>query len=395
MERYILRDEVFGVTVYDRKTLRYKLVSESELKSGISFNGQEVESCEHWIGDLSSAPRDLLYSPVRVYFEATKMCNLRCPICFNSSGKRDPNEMSTKEIFWTLEGLRRDNIFDVRFTGGEFTLLPDGIDILRHAKELGFAVSLNTNGVCKDKTIIDNLAELDLSQITVSIDGIRENHDLIRGKGNYDRSVEFLKLLHERGAVLRSNTVLTEVNTRDMASIIEAVGRYVSEMNFFHMRQVGRAQGMEKQAVTYQELAGFNDRAAKIAANYPHVNIMFGSLVTRQNSIMVNDYGLRVGGPDGLVRFNLLPDGSMCAGGYAPYINSELKLGNIKEDGYTVLKVWRNSQKLNAFRDFTGKLVRKCMGCPELGAFCGGANAEMELLKLNSMLDNNPYCIYG
>jgi len=156
----------------------------------------------------------------------------------------------------------------------------------------------------------------------------------------------------------------------------------------------GRARDLQEDAITYENLAKFNRQAPQITTKYPDINIMFGSLVARQNSIRLNELGLRLGGPDGFTRFNLTPDGSMYAGGYAPYISPDLKLGNIKEEEYTTLRVWRESEKLNSFREFSGKMVERCLTCPELGVNCGGTNVEMELVKLHFPDQDNPYCIY-
>ena len=87
MERYVLRDETFGGTLYDRQLLRHRFVSHNEINSGIGNNGAEIESSEKWKGDVGNAPEGLLYAPTRIYFELTRECNLRCVHCFNSSAK--------------------------------------------------------------------------------------------------------------------------------------------------------------------------------------------------------------------------------------------------------------------------------------------------------------------
>ena len=43
MERYVLRDETFGGTLYDRQLLRHRFVSHNEINSGIGNNGAEIE----------------------------------------------------------------------------------------------------------------------------------------------------------------------------------------------------------------------------------------------------------------------------------------------------------------------------------------------------------------
>lgn len=392
-ERFVLRDEPFGATAFDRQTLRYQYVETPRLGEDIFMSGVRVEGAEHWPADLTTAPPDLLYSPIRVYIETTNACNLRCRHCFNASAKRRADEMTTSEIFSALEGMRQDNIFDVRFTGGEFTMHPDWHEILKKAVDLGFGVSMNTNGVYDNLSNIDAIAELGLAQVTISVDGLRPYHDYIRGKGNFDRTLQTLESLHERGVSLRTNTVLTKDNAQDMEDIIQTVGPFVNEMNFFHMRATGRAQGIFEKALSFEELHAFNQRAAQIVKRYPELNILFGSQATRENSIRMNELGLRMGGPDGFTRFNLLANGSMWAGGYVPYIDRSLEMGNIKNEGYTTLRVWRGTPKLDSFREFSRQLLLRCLDCEELDVRCPGINVEMELVRMNFPDIGNPYCI--
>ena len=67
------------------------------------------------------------------------------------------------------------------------------------------------------------------------------------------------------------------------------------------------------------------------------------------NSTINNKFGLKLGGPDGFTRFNLLADGSVWAGGYVPYIDPKLNLGNVKNENFSLLNIWRNSPILNYF----------------------------------------------
>lgn len=119
---------------------------------------------------------DILYSPTRIYYELTLKCNLHCQYCFNDSGIPRPNELTTKEVLKSLEDLREANVLDVRFTGGEPFCRPDWYEIFKRAKQLGFAVSCNTNGVYRGN-YWEKLANLNLEQITLSIDGRQDSHE--------------------------------------------------------------------------------------------------------------------------------------------------------------------------------------------------------------------------
>ena len=74
-------------------------------------------------------------------------CNFRCPFCHNSdllSGQGLPL-MTDEELLRFLE--KRKGLLDgVCITGGEPTLQPQLLQLLRRIKDLGFAVKLDTNG---------------------------------------------------------------------------------------------------------------------------------------------------------------------------------------------------------------------------------------------------------
>ena len=79
-----------------------------------------------------------------VFFQG---CNFRCPFCHNSgllSGQGQPL-MSDEELLAFLE--KRKGLLDgVCITGGEPTLQPQLMELMRRIKELGYAIKLDTNG---------------------------------------------------------------------------------------------------------------------------------------------------------------------------------------------------------------------------------------------------------
>lgn len=393
--RYVLRDEVFGGTLFDRKSFGHKFVEAQEIHDGIVFNGEIVHNYEKWEGSLTDVPVDIPYSPIRVYFELTRKCNLACQTCFNSSGKEGSNEMNTIDVRKCLDGMRADNVFDIRFTGGEVTTRRDWFELFQYAKDIGFAFSVNTNGVYGDPETVDKLALLNPDQITISIDGNEEHHDKIRGKGNFRRSVQTLQELKKHGVILRTNTVLTKLSLQDVEEIVDIVREYVGEMAFFHMRSTGRAKTtLLGEMVDFNELYQFNQYMDLVSEKYPNINFYYGERVVKENSIFPGDHGMMMGRPDGFTRFNLLADGSLWAGGYAPYIDRNLNLGNMRTENYSLMRVWRESEKLKWFRDFSNELFKRCLGCPEFKNRCPGVNVEMELIRSKFPKIGNPYCLY-
>ncbi len=393
-ERFVLRDEVFGGTLFDRSLLKHTFYTKAQLLLGKFQERTEISNYEHWEAECVDIRLDVPYAPTRVYFEITTGCNLRCDHCFNSSGPVGPNEMDTDEVLKCLEGLRKDHVFDVRFSGGEVTTRKNWHVEVKHAKDIGLAVSINTNGVYKDPSVVDKMAEIQPNQVTISIDGSREHHDKNRGKGTYDKSMTAMRALKEKGVVLRTNTVLTSLSIGDAEDVIRNVGEYVDEMAFFHMRMTGRASNIQERMVGFLELFEFTEKMKKIQVKYPHIRIFFGERAIQENAVMPNEFGLKIGSPDGTTRMNLLADGSVWAGGYTAYIDKGLKVGNLRNEGYSILDLWRNSPILEWYREFGRGFMMRCFDCGEFKKRCPGVNVEMELIRRVNPAVGNPNCIY-
>ncbi len=74
-------------------------------------------------------------------------CNFRCPYCHNSDlvFNRDLPQIGENILLEHLEN-RRGKLDGICITGGEPTLHPDLPEFIRHVKERGFLVKLDSNG---------------------------------------------------------------------------------------------------------------------------------------------------------------------------------------------------------------------------------------------------------
>jgi len=99
----------------------------------------------------------------------------------------------SEECLKVVEGLKEDAVLNVKFSGGEPTQRDDWFEIMSRAKELGIVVAMNSNGIYSPATL-DRLFQLRPSEVTISLDGFKENNDLIRGKGSFDKAIRSLKV---------------------------------------------------------------------------------------------------------------------------------------------------------------------------------------------------------
>lgn len=395
-KRFIAREEYFGYTFYDRWTLKHKFILKKEWPDFLNKKRITSDDYVYLPAKEKNIRHDIIYSPTRIYYELTLKCNVSCRYCFNNSGNSQPNELTTREVLKSLEDLKEANVLDIRFTGGEPLTRPDWYKIFKKAKKLGFAVSCNTNGIYRGD-YWDRLAGLDLEQITISIDGKKAHHEKNRGKGTFKPALRTLKELHKRGANLRINVLITRASMDDVDYMVNLASKYTTEINFFAVRFFGRGQELEAaESISFGELYKMSEKIKSLQSKYPNLNVIYPEQPMVENSAREEEhkkFGLIICTPDGATRFNITSDGRLWPGGYLPYIDDSMSVGNIKTD--KLFNVWQHSKKLGKFRKRASELIRFCMKCPQFMKRCPGANYEREIHRGKNPGRKNPYCIYG
>src|SRR3989449_2661221 len=84
--------------------------------------------------------------------DLTNRCNLKCPICFaNANAAGYVFEPTYEQIVYEFAVLRAQRpipVAAIQFAGGEPTIYPQFAEIVRAAKEMGFAqIQVATNGI--------------------------------------------------------------------------------------------------------------------------------------------------------------------------------------------------------------------------------------------------------
>ena len=148
----------------------------------------------------------------------TYNCNLRCKMCpFWRRPSPDPSLAQEKAV---LEQIYNSGAVGVAFEGGEPLLRSDLVDILAFSRSLPLHTSLITNGTLLESRI-DEIAPYINGVIYVSLDGLEETHDAIRGvSGSFRKSVRGICAAKEKVPVTINTTVMAE-NVDEIKSIVE------------------------------------------------------------------------------------------------------------------------------------------------------------------------------
>lgn len=159
-----------------------------------------------------------LSAPLIVWFEITRGCNLPCKHCYIEAGRPRKNELSTAEIFSVLDQLKAAGVFALVLVGGEPMLHPDFIPILRHAHELGFVISIATNGTYITQEIIDQLPREECI-VSVSLDGTALHNEL-RVKSTFEDIRQRLLLLKANAIPTAIMATQTEHNVEELQEVL-------------------------------------------------------------------------------------------------------------------------------------------------------------------------------
>ncbi|MFC1704845.1 radical SAM protein [Nanoarchaeota archaeon] len=175
--------------------------------------------------------------PIHIILEVTSACNARCLTCFNwqKTDFKTEKRMSLGQFEKIFKSLK--NLLWLSLTGGEPFLRDDLPEIIKLSMKYNDPefVTTPTNCLLPDKvekTVSDILVfyKKDLV-ITLSLDGIGDLHDKIRGvKGNFENFLETYKKLKQvqkkhKNLHIGVNTVVNSLNQEHFKEIY----RYVKE----------------------------------------------------------------------------------------------------------------------------------------------------------------------
>jgi Fe-coproporphyrin III synthase len=178
-----------------------------------------------------------------VIWNLVRRCNLACQHCYSISADVDfPGELTTAEIFRTMDDLRTFGVPVLILSGGEPLLRPDIWAIAHRAKAMGFYVGLSTNGTLIDRANIAAIAGTGFDYVGISLDGIEATHDRFRRKaGAFAASLAGVRLARDAGIKVGLRFTLTQDNAHDLPALLELMeAERVDKFYLSHLNYGGR-----------------------------------------------------------------------------------------------------------------------------------------------------------
>ena len=152
-------------------------------------------------------------------------CNQKCLHCYAAGQPMgESRELTTAQWKEALERLRRANIPQVTFTGGEPTLRADLVELVEAAQ--WFVTRLNTNGRLLTPELCRRLYEASLDSVQVTLySADAAVHNTLVGAPGFDDTVQGVRNAVAAGLMTSVNTPLCSLN-RDYAATL----RFVHEL---------------------------------------------------------------------------------------------------------------------------------------------------------------------
>jgi mycofactocin radical SAM maturase len=327
-----------------------------------------------------------LEAPICLTWELTYACNLACVHCLSSSGRRDPDELSTTEAVALIDELARMQVFYVNIGGGEPTVRGDFWELLDHAVARRVGVKFSTNGFMIDAARARRLAAMDYVDVQVSLDGATaEVNDRIRGAGTFDAALRALTHLRDAGMRdVKLSVVCTRHNIGQLDAFKALADRFDAQLRLTRLRPSGRG------ADVWDELRPLSEQQRAL---YDWLLAHGDDVLTGDSFFHLSAYGQRLPGLNlcgaGRVVCLIDPVGDVYACPFA--IHDRFLAGNVRGDG-GFDAVWRTAPLfVDLRRPQTGGA---CTQCDAYDACRGGCMAAKFFTGLP--LDGpDPECVKG
>ncbi|MBP5218075.1 MAG: TIGR04133 family radical SAM/SPASM protein [Bacteroidales bacterium] len=305
----------------------------------------------------------------QLFWECTLRCNLACRHCGSDCHVQSLVKDMPVEVFCkALDSVARE--YDphkvmINITGGEPLVRKDleacGLEIYKR----GFPWGMVTNGMALSEERYKSLLRSGLGAMTISLDGLGEVHDWMRGRqGCFEKASKAIKMVIDSGEI--EFDVVTCVNKRSLPQLNDLkeylIGLGLKSWRLFTIFPSGRAAKDPELQLSGEELRELMDfikstrKEGRIKASFA----CEGFLGNYEGEVRDNFYMCLAGVSVGSV----LADGSISA---CPSIRADYTQGNIYKDDF--LEVWNKG--FISYRDRSWMKKDQCGEC-KFWKYCRG-----------------------
>ncbi|MCC8129085.1 MAG: radical SAM protein [Clostridiales bacterium] len=171
------------------------------------------------------ARADELNLPLCGALELLPLCNMDCNMCYirHSSSELEQPLLHAADWLGMMEGTRDAGTLYVLLTGGEPLLYPEFRELYQGLQEMGFVLTVNTNGTLFDEKWADFFVDHGCKRFNVSLYGASNETyaRLCHNPQGFTQTMNALRLMKERNLPCRLNFTITGENRGDIGRMIQ------------------------------------------------------------------------------------------------------------------------------------------------------------------------------
>lgn len=167
--------------------------------------------------------------PNTIWMVTNYTCNNKCLYCYASEGCREANQgQDVMDFGYATEvmmEMKRCNTEHCLLIGGEPTLYPRIIDLIKFGTSIGLKMKLVSNGRrLADREFVKQMKSAGLVHASVSIEGATaEKHNEVTQAKSFQESCEGLQNLMRKGISCNSILTISLLNTNDVVLLAKLV----------------------------------------------------------------------------------------------------------------------------------------------------------------------------
>lgn len=308
------------------------------------------------------------YPLIGLHIEITFACNERCVHCYLPNTTKDAGSFMHPDLFYRLiDEFVELGGNKVTLSGGEPMLHPDFKDFVKYCNEKGLEISIFSNLLLCDDSLVDYLKSVKIDTVQTSVYSLDHHiHDSItKVRGSLTRTLSAIDRLKSAGINISISSPIMKLNESGAEQII-----LYAQKNNFRLRLdpmiLAKSDGdtgfVDTGRLSIEQHGNFLKRLMNFDSDYVRENLL--EIDFDSENKLINNTEAYLNGhicSAGIDHLCISSKGVVypCAGW------ESFSVGNIAAENLS--DIWFNSQELNRIREVNKRSKHlDCLVCPTL-----------------------------
>jgi 12,18-didecarboxysiroheme deacetylase len=191
-----------------------------------------------------------------VVWNITQRCNLKCIHCYaHAKDNSLERKLTFKEGKYLIDDLAEFGVPVILFSGGEPLVRKDLPELAAYAVKKGIRAVISTNGTLITRQIAQNLKDIGLSYVGISLDGMEAINDRFRGvQGAFVSALKGIENCKNAGIRVGLRFTINKQNAHQIPEIFKLLEDMdIPRICFYHLVYAGRGSELVKEDLSHEE----------------------------------------------------------------------------------------------------------------------------------------------